>query len=301
MERARASRAVSANVKPGVWDVFSAVISNPFAPAHLPFVFSGSGILLVLFLGISGALSSNKTQTPVRTAKSPQQFTAAQRAAAPVITNSAPMLRSDNKTFKPQINFLEAKIALLESEIARLKDNLDAARTRDQSLSSRLTSIETSFNTMTASINPKVTHLPAAALPGVKSTIRPLPPLSALPPLSVLPPKTANTAKISTQGLNSGIPEFSRTLFAVYLGSNTNRIRMQNYREELRAKYSSLFKNQDIYLAQPEKGEKKFRLIVGPLTNLAVATKICVELKTDGKFCHQDIFPKTLLTEINSQ
>jgi len=295
MERARATKAVSSNVKPGVWDLFSAVISNPFAPEHLPFVFSGSGILLVLLLGMSGVLSKMNVPKPAKIAQVNQPFTDAQKAAAPVVTNSTPLLRSDSKTSKPQMNFLEAKIELLENKIARLTDDLEAVRTNDQTLSNRLSSIETSFNMMTASINGKVTHLPAQAKPGEKGRTRPLPPLSSLPP------KEANTPKIGPQKLNDNTPEFSRTLFAAYLGANSDRANLQKYREELRVKYAKLLKNLDIYIAQPEKGEKKFRLIVGPLTNLAVATKICVELKTDGKFCHQDIFPKTLLTEINSQ
>ena len=295
MERARATKAVSSNVKPGIRDLFSAVINNPFAPEHLPFVFSGSGILLVLLLGISGVLSKMNVPKPVKTAQVNQPFTAAQRAAAPVITNSTPLPRADSKTFKPQMDFLAAKIELLENKIARLTDDLEAIRISDQALSNRVSSIETSFNLMTASINPKVTHLPVDAKPGEKSRTKPLAPLSALPQ------KITNVPKIRPQKLNDNTPEFSRTLFAAYLGANSDRGNLQKYREELRVKYASLFKNLDIYIAQPEKGEKKFRLIVGPLTNLAVATKICVELKTDGKFCHQDIFPKTLLTEINSQ
>lgn len=265
--------------------------SDPFAPAHLPIVSSAGGILLVLILGLGGALNNLSSGEQAAIKKPPAAGIAKTVAVAP----AAP--KPDIKA--AEVELLKAKVEELNGEIAALRRDMASFRGTRETIGRRLTSMEDNFGTLTASINKKLTFLPSQRLPSDRAASQqkirldkdgqPLPPLAALPG-TVPVPETSNQEQSV-----AGIPALSQSQFGLILATNTNSDHLAVFRDELLSRYPEFLTGVKIHIEKPARGAEHSRLIAGPFSNAARATEICVKLKARKRFCHQTAFPQSLL------
>lgn len=260
------------------------IVKNPLAPGHLPFLFTGAGMALVGFLAINGALKSPKTMI----ATAPQQSQIAQPRQ---VNRPPPGVVVEEITTAPASQLpaateqLQKRIKELEEQLESMRTQLEALRAGGQSISRRVTSLESRARTVTGSIDRNATLLPqTTATPPLQRTDRRIPELA---PASPQPSPGAPSAP-------ENVSDFTQTQFAVYLAASTNRAALNKRWGELSGKYAKLFKGIEMHIAEPDQGEPGFRLIAGPIRNIAKAAEICVTLKIDGHFCHQQTFPATL-------